>query len=166
MQDGEFLDFETMHPIGKLIFVFVGSTHDRLKDFYEFCSYSNIQSKPYPGMDPRRKISNKCPDFLSRLRGYVNILRLNQANEKDETYIISRAIQLHSLIEENAPKVMRENNAHVSCGILNALINVPEYMHGVRSMQAIVEMSILHEKNSWETAYLPPKDQLSFILKA
>ena len=166
MQDGEFLDFETMHPIGKSIFVFAGSTYNRLKDFYEFCSYSNIQSKSYPGIDPRRKISNKCPDFLSRLRGYVNILGLNRVNEKDETYIIRRAIQLRSLIEENAPKVIRENNARVSCGILNALINVPEYMHGVRSMQAIVEMSVLHEKNSWETAYLPPKDQLELHIKS
>ena len=166
MQDGEFLDFETMHPIGKSIFVFAGSTYNRLKDFNEFCSYSNIQGKSYPGTDPRRKISNKCPDFLSRLRGYVNILGLNQSNEKDETYIIRRAIQLRSLIEENAPKVIRENNARVSCEILNALINVPEYMHGVRSMQAIVEMSILHEKNSWETAYLPPKDQLELHIKS
>ena len=166
MQDGEFLDSETMHPIGKSIFVFAGSTYNRLKGFYEFCSYSNVQSKSYPGVDPRRKISNKCPDFMSRLRGYVNILGLNQANEKDETYIIRRAIQLRSLIEENAPNVIRENNAHVSCGILNALINVPEYMHGVRSMQAIVEMSILHEKNSWETAYLPPKDQLELHIKS
>jgi hypothetical protein len=166
MQDGEFLDFETMHPIGKSIFVFAGSTYNRLKDFYEFCSYSNIQSKSYPGIDPRRKISNKCPDFLSRLRGYVNILGLNRVNEKDETYIIRRAIQLRSLIEENAPKVIKGNNARVSCGILNALINVPEYMHGVRSMQAIVEMSILHEKNSWETAYLPPKDQLELHIKS
>ena len=166
MQDGEFLDFETMHPIGRSIFVFAGSTYNRLKDFYEFCSYSNIQSKSYPGMDSGRKVSNKCPDFLSRLRGYVDILGLNRANEKDETYIIRRAIQLRSLIEENAPKIIIKNNARVSCGILNALINVPEYMHGVRSMQAIVEMSILHEKNSWETAYLPPEDQLELHIKS
>jgi hypothetical protein len=33
-------------------------------------------------------------------------------------------------------------------------------------MQAIVEMSILHEKSSWEMAYLPPKDQLELHIKS
>ena len=52
------------------------------------------------------------------------------------------------------------DDPHVSCSLLNALINVPEYMHGARSMQAIVEMSMLYEKDSWEEADLPSKDQL------
>jgi len=166
MQDGEFMGLESMHPIGKSIFVFAGSTYSNLKAFFGFCNYSKAQSQSYSETDSCRKLSNKCPDFLSRLRGYVNILGLNRANENDETYIIRRAIQLRSLIEENAPKIIRENNAHISCEILNALINVPEYMHGVRSMQAIVEMSMLHEKDSWETAYLPPRDQLELHIKS
>jgi hypothetical protein len=111
-------------------------------------------------------ISNKCPDFLSRLRGFVNILGLNRASEEDETYIIRRAIQLRSLIEASAPNILSGNSANISCGLLNALINVPEYMHGVRSMLAILEMSVLHERNSWQTAYLPPKDQLELHIKS
>lgn len=166
MQDGEFMGVESMHPIGKSIFVFAGSTYSDLKAFFDFCNFSKTQNQSYPEINPCRKITNKCPDFLSRLRGYVNIPGLNQANENDETYIIRRAIQLRSLIEGNAPKIIRENDAHISCGILNALINVPEYTHGVRSMQAIVEMSMLHEKDSWETAYLPPRDQLELHIKS
>ncbi|MGB9927712.1 MAG: AAA family ATPase [Methanosarcina sp.] len=166
MQDGEFLDFESMHPIGKSIFVFAGSTYSNFKAFYDFCNYSSSQSKSYSGMDSCRKVSNKCPDFLSRLRGYVNILGLNRAGEEDETYIIRRAIQLRSLIEANAPKIIKDDSAHISCGLLNALINVPEYMHGARSMLAIVEMSILYERSSWQTAYLPPKDQLELHIKS
>lgn len=148
MQDGEFLDFESMHPIGRAIFVFAGSTYNSFKDFYDFCNSSNMQSKSFSGLDSCRSISNKCPDFLSRLRGFVNILGLNRANEEDETYIILRAIQLRSLIEASAPNILSGNSANISCGLLNALINVPEYMHGVRSMLAILEMSVLHERNS------------------
>ena len=113
MQDGEFLDLESMHPIGKSIFVFAGSTYNSFKEFFDFCSYLNKQSKSYTETDPSRKISNKCPDFLSRLRGYVNILGLNRANEEDETHIIRRAIQLRSLIEASAPKIIKDNYAHV-----------------------------------------------------
>jgi DNA replication protein DnaC len=166
MQDGEFLDFESMHPIGRAIFVFAGSTYSSFKDFYDFCNSSNIQSSSFSGLDSCRIISNKCPDFLSRLRGFVNILGLNRASEEDETYIIRRAIQLRSLIEASAPNILSGNSANISCGLLNALINVPEYMHGVRSMLAILEMSVLHERNSWQTAYLPPKDQLELHIKS
>jgi hypothetical protein len=166
MQDGEFLDLENMHPIGRSIFVFAGSTYNSFNEFFDFCSHFNKQHKSSPEIDPDRKISNKCPDFLSRLRGYVDILGLNRTNEEDETYIIRRAIQLRSLIEANAPKLIKENSAQMSCSLLNALINVPEYMHGARSMQAIVEMSMLFEKESWEEADLPSKDQLQIHIKS
>lgn len=169
MQDGKFMDCGVMHPIGKSIFVFAGGVFNT---FQEFCSTMNISSlQNKSGIDkvPNEIIAEKCPDFISRLRGYVNILGPNQIKEKkDEAYILRRAILLRSLIEEKAPYIIEKNSdvaedgiAHIDDSLLRALIRIPKYKHGVRSMQAIIEMSMLGENDkSWDKASLPPKEQL------
>lgn len=168
MQDGKFMDYESMHPIGKSIFVFAGGTCSTFKEFCKFCDcYSSTKKSSDNKVSFCSGISNKCPDFLSRLRGYVNILGPNRIIDKDDgEYIIRRAILLRSLIEDYAPKIINSNGtADINESLLKALINVPEYIHGVRSMQAIVEMSMLNGKNSWQKAFLPPKDQLGLHIK-
>lgn len=163
MQDGQFMDCGGMHPLGKSIFVFAGGIY---KSFQEFCINMGINSTISPDSFRNNMVQNnlmteKCPDFVSRLRGYVNILGPNKIPEKkDEAYVIRRAIQLRSLIEEKAPNIVENGIVHIDENILKALIRVPKYIHGVRSMQAIIEMSMLGGRDSWEKASLPPKDQL------
>lgn len=66
MQDGEFLDRGSAHPIGQAVFVFAGGTCDTYRQF-----------AAHPGMtDPDFKAA-KGPDFLSRLRGALDIPSLN-----------------------------------------------------------------------------------------
>lgn len=187
MQEGEFMDCESMHPIGKSIFVFAGGTCSTFMKFCDLCDCksSNKSTPSNYQMDSDSNVSNKCPDFLSRLRGYVNILGPNRVkenkgeackienkeackieNEGDEEYIIRRAILLRSLIEDYAPKIINNKEvADINKSLLKALLKVSEYKHGVRSMQAIVEMSMLSSKDSWQKAFLPPKDQLELHIK-
>lgn len=160
MQDGEFMDCDNMHPIGKSIFVFAGGVYYTYDDFYNYCCLCTNHDKS-PEKNSCKDVSNKCPDFLSRLRGYVNILGPNETRVYDEAYKIRRAILLRSLIEMSTPNIIdSDGNLHIDDKLLNALINAPRYIHGVRSMQAIVDMSMLREGDSWQKASLPPKDQL------
>lgn len=151
MNDGYFKHGESTHPIGKSIFVFAGGTSKRFQDF-----------KP--------KEEDKGPDFMSRLRGYVNIIGINKPDitdcNDDHLYMIRRAMNLRTMLEEMAETIFEKdkkgNNtiANIDDSVLNAFIKVPHYKHGFRSMKAIIEMSILSNKEKFLRSYLPPSQQL------
>jgi hypothetical protein len=153
MQDGKFREGETMHPIGKSIFVFAGGICDSFKEFS--CELSKNQEKETAFKDA------KGPDFISRLRGYVNILGPNCADGNETLFIIRRAMLLRSLLERKAKQLLDGNNCvRIDSGVLRALIKVPKFRHGARSIEAIIDMSMLNGRICWEQAFLPPKEQL------
>jgi hypothetical protein len=175
MNDGTFKQGDTIHPIGQCIFVFAGGTKSTFAEF-----------------EVHKKL--KGSDFGSRLRGYVNIMGLNQFNDdtesdgdkeqrrlyeeckwqknyekssdqNDYTYMIRRAVALRTILEKNAENIFAEVDgikiANIDDFVLNAFIRVPEYKHGVRSMEAIVEMSILSNyRKKFERSALPSSEQL------
>ena len=60
---------------------------------------------------------------------------------------------LRSLIERKTPHLIDENGeAQIDNGVLRALLKVPRYKHESRSMEAILEMSILTNAKKWEQA--------------
>lgn len=158
MQDGVFREDNSIHPIGKAIFVFAGGTSST---FEKFCG-ENITDEVEYRQFSREFQSAKGPDFISRLRGYVNILGLNQTdNKNDQLFIIRRAMLLRSLIERKVPHLINERGeAQIDRGVLRALLKISNYKHESRSMEAILEMSRLTRAKKWEQSYLPPKDQL------
>ncbi|WP_446899303.1 Ryanodine receptor Ryr [Clostridium sp. LBM24168] len=158
MQDGIFREDNSIHPIGKAIFVFAGGTSSTFK---EFCGENITDETEYKEFS-REFQSAKGPDFISRLRGYVNILGLNQTDEQhDQLFIIRRAMLLRSLMERKVPHLISERGeAQIDRGVLRALLKISIYKHESRSMEAILEMSRLTNSKKWEQSYLPPKDQL------
>jgi len=177
MQDGEFMDYGIMHPIGKSIFVFAGGL---FQNFQKFCEHTGVHSNRLDILNNNQNLvfktsfPEKCPDFVSRLRGYVNILGPNKIDKNDDAYIIRRAILLRSLIEQKVPNIIIEGKnsehrgfgnrvngtANIQRNLLRFLLTVPEYIHGTRSMEAIIDMSRIRMNNSWTVSSLPPKDQL------
>jgi len=159
MQEGEFLDHGRMHPIGKSIFVFAGGVYE---NFTKFCDATGVGSNDTS--TSRILFSEKGPDFVSRLRGYVNILGPNPTDDdRYGAYIIRRAILLRSLIEEKAPYLITNaeiSNNNLDDNLLELLLDGVKYKHGTRSMVAIMEMSLLREGNIWQIASLPSKEQL------
>ncbi len=168
MQDGEFMDGGTTYNLGASIFVFAGGTCASFESF----SAGKAGAEEYS-----RQV--KLPDFVSRLRGFINIkgpnpvddryfhdyLRGEQVLWKDENYIIRRAKLIRSLLERisHARGLFGANGKtlHIDPGVLRALLLAPEYKHGIRSIEAILEMSRLAEKNYFDKAALPPLDQLA-----
>ena len=162
MQDGKFMERETMHPIGRSIFVFAGGINNTFERF------SGDGADDAATMDPEEERTYKYakgPDFTSRLRGYVNIRGPNQRGSEDTVFVIRRAMLLRSLLEQKVDNLFdSRKHLRIDDGVLRALINVKSYKHGTRSIESIIEMSMLNGRRSWEQAYLPAKEQLKLHL--
>ncbi|NMM65948.1 Ryanodine receptor Ryr [Clostridium sp. P21] len=157
MQDGIFRDGDSVHPIGKAIFVFAGGTSSTFKEFIGEDIKEENESKKF-SVEFK---GAKGPDFTSRLRGYVNILGPNQTDEKDQLFIIRRAMLLRSLLERKVPYLINDSReAQIDNGVLRALLKIKRYKHESRSMEAILEMSMLTNAKTWEQSDLPSKEQL------
>ncbi len=161
MQDGAFREGQVVHPVGRCIFVFAGGTCCRMEDFTSALSNRDF-------------IQMKGPDFVSRLKGYVNIFGPNpyttEEGYTDPYYLIRRAIIFRGILQMNVPhifsKVGEVARLNIDPGVLRALLHVSEYKHGVRSIESIVSMSSLVGKSAFERSSLPPETQLKLHLNS
>ncbi|MCL1872599.1 MAG: RyR domain-containing protein [Clostridiales bacterium] len=177
MQDGKFKDNSGEHPLGKCILVFAGGTSANFEEFMAPMSHNGqLSLPPHFSEEPinhliiengRQKYEDfkniKGPDFVSRLKGIINVLGPNPKDKDDKNYILRRALLLRSLCERKFK--MKNGIAPVSKNIIWAMLLVPEYKHGARSMEAILEMSRL-EGNVWEPVSLPFYSQLDLHVDA
>ena len=160
MQDGEFKDGEITYHVGKAIFVFAGGTSSTFKQFSkEGTHQTNEEMVNFKDA--------KCPDFVSRLRGYVDILGVNQTNENDLFCMVRRAMILRFLLEKKAKHFFDSTgNLRIDDGVLRAFIKVPSYKHGVRSIEAVLDMSMTTGRHIFEKSCIPPAVQLCLHVDA
>ncbi|MEM5580824.1 hypothetical protein WNZ15_00075 [Roseibium sp. AS2] len=150
MQDGQFLEGQTLRPVGRGIFVFAGGTCDTLDEF-EF----GLGNQPFPqdtkgpeeksgleDFEAARKLAKetKKADFISRLRGSYDVKGPNPRNEHDHAYFLRRAILLRRLLERHLDGIISQvdKRASIEPELLTALIGVDAYRHGSRSMELLV----------------------------
>jgi len=152
MQDGRFRDESGEHPLGRCILVFAGGT---APNFGTFIAPMSSEDK-----DILQNFKNiKGPDFVSRLKGTINVLGPNPKDALDKNHVLRRALLLRSLCERDRRLNMADGIAPVSPAIIKAMLLVPEFNHGARSMEAILAMSRV-DGGSWEPASLPFHSQL------
>ncbi|MDF1816145.1 MAG: hypothetical protein P1V20_28345 [Verrucomicrobiales bacterium] len=144
LQDGIYSHSGRSLEIKKAIFIFVGGTR------HSYAELSRQAMSPdEEGVFARQ---SKLPDFLSRLKGYIDIPGVNRSvllNDDDsnerETPYLRRAILLRSMLENRGlvsqPKKEKEKEvARVSEDIIKAFLTVSHYHHGARSIEAIIDM--------------------------
>lgn len=153
MQDGDFREGGTPHPIGPAVFIFAGGTCATLAEFVA------AQDE----VEDRRA---KKPDFVSRLRGYLNILGPNCTSATDVAYPLRRAFLLRSLLVRKAPQTIRAGRLSIDDGVLQAFLRTERFIHGARSVEAIIDQSSLAGKARYGRSSLPPADQLSLHVDA
>lgn len=153
MQDGKFRQGQVTHPIGRAIFVFAGGTSARMEDFAEAVH------------DNAGRLA-KGPDFVSRLKGFVNILGPNPHGPTDPFYVVRRAILLRSMLERSAGHLLHHGRLNIDPGVLRAFLETREFRHGARSMEAIIAMSRLTGRTAYERSSLPPETQLDLHVDA
>jgi len=135
MQDGHFQEGQLNHAVGKCVFILAGGTSDTYEAFGE------------PATDPKeaaRRKALKVPDFHSRLDGYYNVTGPNQRmlsegpqsapDPSDLTFHIRRALQIANALPPpfGAP-------LGIDPGLLRALLEVPRYSHGSRSLNKLLD---------------------------
>ena len=110
----------------------------------------------------------KGPDFVSRLRGFINIADLNPEDDGGDVHLLRRALVLRSMFEfkDRCKSLVEGPMVHVDPGVLRAFIKTPLFKHRARSMEAIIDMSMLGGRCSFEQASLPPHDQLDLHVDA
>lgn len=159
MQDGQFQQGQVTHPVGRSIFVFAGGTCETMEDFDKSRhATANVREEFH---------LVKGPDFISRLKGYINILGPNPKGknvEADPEHVIRRAILLRSILEREAKQLFEKPDGKgalsIDGGVLTAFLTVDEYKFGVRSMESIIAMSRLGGMRKFERSSLPTKSQL------
>jgi hypothetical protein len=112
MQDGVFRSRGVEIPIKRAICFFAGGTATRFADF---------------GVDDYQQFRlSKGPDFVSRLRGYIDI----QGPNADTYPHLRRAVVLHRAL----------GGRTVDDALVGAMLSVGRFKHGVRSMEALFDM--------------------------
>jgi hypothetical protein len=146
MQDGAFTQDGINRPIGPAIFIFAGGTHATMDSF-------KARAIELP--------TAKATDFLSRLRGFVDVLGPNPDSLQDSTFHLRRAILLRAVLQRNAPQIFEGDEMRIDDSLLAAFLDVPAYLHGSRSLEAIIEMSAISRKLAFERSALPAVHQLA-----
>ena len=192
MQDGEFIDGESIYHLGKTIMAFIGGTKHTYEDFTRELRQAQPPAGPHMPLRPEQPLNEasqvgplpavlpvccrpatdqkdrfrdlKGPDFVSRLRGFINIMGPNRQHRQDDAFVLRRAKVLRILLSKN-PKTAdlfdtRGDRLRLDEGILRAFLHISKYRHGTRSLEAIIEMSRLAQKRQFDLGALPPQDQL------
>ncbi len=184
MQDGVYQDGSAVYYIGRAIFVFAGGTHAKMQEFIRKAKIDEDPARDYSEVS----IAAKLPDFISRLKGFVNVAPLDYTHpdpdNRDRVVIdaptaLRRAKVLRSVLERSDAKldevIPHEEGPHgatlrrrmnVDTGVLGAFLRIKAFRYGARSVEAIVNMSALTRKNRYDRSSLPPDDQLELHVAA
>jgi hypothetical protein len=161
MQDAEFLDRGTPHPIGQSIFVFAGGTCNTYEEFARPFTHRSHSPDFKPFKDA------KGPDFLSRLRGTLDIPGLDLDAEFDAygptsafpcepAILLRRANILAFQLRKKAPTLEGNDKAlQVSEPVIRALLHLPQFAHGNRSFEALLDISHLVDQTRFTPSLLP-----------
>lgn len=150
MQDGKFLDAGRLHSTGRAIFVFAGGTS------HSFERFTNRQE----AQDEQFRLA-KGPDFVSRVRGYVDVLGPNPAHDDDNAFVLRRAVLLRALMltSDNLTGAVHadgeEKRVDIDVPLLRALLHVSHYRHGSRSLEALLAMCDTRGHKRFDTSSLP-----------
>lgn len=135
MQDGKFSVSGAPIPVGKAIFFFAGGTAGSLA---EFDRRARSDSEAYR--------ARKVPDFISRLRSSIDIGGINSL---DDDRHIRRAVVLRSLLERRHP-ASKDQDWQCPLGepLVQSCLSHGFFTHGVRSMEAVVDLWLAQKPDS------------------
>jgi SLOG cluster2/ATPase family associated with various cellular activities (AAA) len=139
MQDGKFLHDGDVIPLRRAVYVFAGGTAATMRQFSDFDRLSEFQRA-------------KGPDFISRLRGFLDVYGPNAEPRMLRRAILFRA-ELSRAIGKGAGPFLPDPE------LMTSLLQAGRYRHGARSIAAVVDLSHLENKPrfGWEDL---PKDHL------
>ncbi|KAI7196030.1 hypothetical protein D0869_04797 [Hortaea werneckii] len=159
MREGNFADRGQVHSIGApLIFSLVNQEHGMLP------------GTPTPITPTTSEFNHRRPAIdeaalLDHLHGIVRVTGPNQISAEDKTFPVRRAIMLRQMLKQRHPHLESpKGQMRVEEGVLHALLLVPQYKHGLRSLEKIISTSRLSGKAKFDVAALPPEEQIQLYV--
>jgi len=175
MQDGQFLDGDEILHLPRCVIVCIGGQN---RDFKEL--EGRLRHKGF--------LDAKGRDFVSRLRCNLEVKGPDAYYRGDESggqgvhaeagafdRKVRRAMLLRSTLEQKLPGILQEvridgkvyKQANIDDAVISGFLTIPEYKHGVRSLEAIVDMSrALVTRRCFLKSSLPPEEQLDMHVDA
>ena len=155
MQDGEYSLNGKLYQVNGAVFAFAGATAESFNGFLPSDEEEDAAFRMVKGTD-----------FVSRLKGILNIKGPNPSSETDRSHLIRRAMLLREQIIHKISGIYDPEGGlvNISRGVLSALLTVSEYRHGSRSLEFILDMSRLTETSRFTSSCLPPAQQLDIHL--
>lgn len=153
MFNGSFSDHGISRPVGSAVFFF-GAT--------SFKTHEDLRRKAARATSESGNM-NRAQEFLACLHGFVNVLGPNKADHgyvTDRLYPVRRAVILRTLLERREPNLTVGEEILIDDKVLNALLLVPTYRQGIRSLKSIIDMSTLNGRYDFKRSSLPPALQL------
>ena len=136
MQDGKFFDNDKLVETGKAVFIFAGGTAVSFEEFEERAKLDEVAYR-----------EKKVPDFISRLRSFIDIKGVNERDKMEKE--VRRALALRHFLLERWTKEEDANRQDSLFEIeqkkVESLLSNVHFIHGARSMEALVEMSTREE---------------------
>lgn len=154
MRDGQFTDRGHLHSLGCPLLIFIVNQ--------EATALSAAHTPVTPVPDSRRdRLVLHESALLDNLHGIVRVLGPNQISAEDNMFPVRRAIMLWQLLTDKYPQLVQPDG-HISIeeGVLHALLLVPSFKHGLRSLEKIIGTSRLSHKTKFDVAALPPEEQI------
>lgn len=150
MRDGLFTDRSHVHAIGQpLLFFMVNS------------GVLSGEVPPTPGFTTSRERQTFSEvDLLDYLHGVVRIAGPNQASLQDKIFSVRRALMLRKMLLKRFPHLSVNGAIKVDDAVLHALLLVPRYTHGLRSLDKILSTSRLSSRSKFDISALPPEEQI------
>ena len=122
MQDGTLFDDGEEFDLKQAVYIFAGGTAARMADF---------------GASSSQFREAKGPDFVSRLRGYIDVTGPNEPTSTS----LRRAVIMRAALEDIAKARGSGDPPQLSDRLREAMLYVGRFRHGARSIKAIIEMS-------------------------
>ena len=133
MRYGEFKEGGQRRLVGKCILIFMVNQEP-----------PRLESTPTP-TKTEFNLSRAVDDspLLDNLHGVVGLLGPNQSSPQDKHFPVRRALMLRQLLKNRLPQLEVNGTMNIDPAVLHALLFVPQYKHGLRSLEKIVSTSRL-----------------------
>jgi hypothetical protein len=136
MQDGTFVGVGGhIHQIGKAVFIFAGGMFESMSDFQKA-----ILGSGEPLLEDGDLRTRKHPDFVSRIRGFINVAGPNERRDGGMLHYLRRATILRTNLEKKF-EVGEKASIKVDEQVISAFLNADTYHNNSRSLQGLIAMS-------------------------
>ena len=150
IRDGLFSDKGQMRSLGHpLLFFLVNQEAPRREQ--------NLTANGPSFGDDQAKDESVLLDYLHAV---IHASGPNQAGTHDKMYSVRRAMMLRYMLKQKFPRLEREGIISIDEAVLQALLFVPTYKHGLRSLDKILTTSRLSGRTKFDVGALPPEEQI------